>query len=374
MHWVPARELPFIRMNWVRAEDGTWNHPAALERKQRDRKLAADGWQQQDLTWVQPGDFDKWRAGLWKCGTEWLDTQAADAWHSELGRWWEVPGEHFVALSTCERDGLRWITWWADQTYADLVRAVGVKPAERPRFVVVRGIDQYNDLAAGNAGAQRPATEAAGWSSVHYAYLADSWVDLATREFNGLGVCYWDAKSEALAPFGQHAVRHAAAQSYLELVDPSWGAVGAMVASPPGTPVDHAAFWSEKRLPRWFRYGVAAYVERYFRDENVGPEGDPWWARTWSIGNLKHAGGPPELDEIFACELDPNDPARSSLRISAAGLVVAFVLDGDGPPVKASHSALKLALMNGTDAAAAARALEDSVRANEKVLRTWALR
>jgi hypothetical protein len=150
--------------------------------------------------------------------------------------------------------------------------------------------------------------------------------------------------------------------------------IGAMVASPPGTPVDHAAFWSEKRLPRWFRYGVAAYVERYFRDENVGPEGDPWWARTWSIGNLKHAGGPPELDEIFACELDPNDPARSAVRISAAGLVVAFVLDGDWPPVQPSHSALTRALMTGTDAAAAARALEDSVRANEKVLRTWALR
>ena len=44
-------------------------------------------------------------------------------------------------------------------------------------------------------------------------------------QFRGAGVCYWDTLTESLAPYGQHAVRHAAAQSYVEAIDPSWNAV-----------------------------------------------------------------------------------------------------------------------------------------------------
>ena len=350
--WVGQEALPFVRMNWVKDDRGNWISPAVLAKREADTRLAAEGWEQQDLTWIHPDDFEPWRAGLWKCGEEWLDTAAADAFHAEINRWWEVPGDHFVTRSTCDRESLRWITWWADQTYQDLVRATGMHPAEKPRLMVLNSLEQYNDFAAGNAGKQRPAAEAAGWSSVHYAFLAESWVSFAgaTPEYDGGGACYWATEDETLTPFGQHAVRHAAAQSFLEAIDPSWTAVSEMVTQPPGTPMDTTAFWEEKALPGWFRYGVASYVERYFRDASAGEDGDPLWARKWATDNLRNQGGLRDLQEIFAFGLDTNDPENSSRLISEAGLLVAFILDGECRPVQEQHRALKMALKSGGDA------------------------
>ena len=264
--------------------------------------------------------------------------------------------------------------WWADQTYADLLRAVGLLPdgAEPPTVVVLRNIPQYNAFAAGDPASQRPATEGSGTSSVYYAYTADSWVDPSTGDFRGAGVCYWDAADPALAPFGQHAVRHAAAQAYLEAVDPSWDAVSALATSPPGTPVDQGSFWGEKRLPAWFRFGVAAYADRYFEDREAAEGTDPWWARTWAISNLEAQGGLSDLEEVLAFELDPNEPERSSRLVSEAGLVLSFILDGDCRPVQEQHAAVKLALREDGDVAAAFEALEKALLKNEKKLRRYA--
>ncbi len=371
--WVDEKELPFVRMKWTKDDRGDWISPAALAKRAEEARLAAEGWQQQDLVWVHPDDFQRWRDGLWKCGEEWLDTAAADAYHAEIGSWWEVPGEHFVARSTCGRESVRWITWWADQTYQDLVRATGVHPEEKPSFVALKSLDQYNDFAAGNAQAQRPAAESAGWSSVHYAFLADSWVTFAgnAADYDGGGVAYWATGDEALAPFGQHSVRHAAAQSFLEAIDPSWNAISHMVTQPPGTPMDTEAFHSEKALPTWFRYGVASYVERYFRDANVGEDGDPLWARKWATDNLRNQGGLSDLEEIFAFRLDTNDPDGSSRLISEAGLLIAFVLDGECRAVQEQHQALKMALKKGGDTEAAARGLEQAILKNQKKLRMF---
>ncbi len=369
--WIAREHLPFVRMGWSRDEAGTWRSPAALEDARLAQERTAEGWQQQDLTWVHPDDFDKWRDGLWKCGEEWLDQERADAWHAQLDRDWRIPSERFVAQGTIDRESLRWAGWWADQTYADLVRIYGLQPSSPPRFVVLRDLDQYNTFAAGGGTSGRAPAESEGFSSVHYAFFADALFDGARREYSGCGVAYWDTDDESLAPFGQHAVRHAAAQSYAESIDPSWEAVS-QVLEAPGRPLSAPAFWNEKRIPRWLRYGAASYVERYFHDPNVGDEGNPWWAREWALANLRDQTEPLDLDAVFAFALDPADPGASGRKIHTAGLLVAFMLDGNCAPVIERHQAFKAALRSDEDTGDAARALEASLREHEEALRRFA--
>ncbi|MCZ6597894.1 MAG: hypothetical protein O7B99_09670 [Planctomycetota bacterium] len=371
--WVLQTDLAFVRMGWVKEEEGSgkWVSPNVLAKRERGKQLAEEGWQQQDLVWVHPDDFEKWEAGLWKCGEEWLETEAANAYHAELASWWEVPGEYFVALSTCDRESTGWAAWWADQTYEDLVRAVGMHPGKKLDLVVLASLAQYNLFAAGDANLQLPPTEAAGWSSVHYAFLAESWIDYSQdpAEYRGGGVCYWDTDDESLKAFGQHAVRHAAAHSFLEAVDPSWNAVSeAIVAGNPGAGVDNGAFWSEKGLPAWLRYGIASYCERYFRDRSVGEGGNPWWARDWALNNLNSQGGLGPLDEVFQFGLDAAEAEKSARKINTAGAIVSFILDGGCKAVRERHQALKLALRSGGDTKAAAEALEQALRDNEDEL------
>jgi len=251
------------------------------------------------------------------------------------------------------------------------VRAVGVEPAEKPVFVTLKSLEQYNAFAAGSAEQQRPAAEAAGWSSVHYAFQADSFVDRTgtAPEYVGAGACYWAVSDPALKPFGQHAVRHAAALSYLEAVDPSWNAVGNMLATGPGVAVDTAAFWAEKKLPLWLRFGIASWCERYFEDAHAAEGSDPWWPRAWALDNLRQQGGLPPLDEIFAFELDTADPARSGRLISGAGALVSFAVDGSSKPVSEAYAGLKAALAGGGDVRAAARELEQAIRGHERDLK-----
>jgi hypothetical protein len=375
--WAPAADVPFLRMGWTRGDDGVWIDPVDAARSAREAELAARGWQQQDLTWIAPEEFDRWRAGLFQCGDAWLDQAAADRWHAELGREWEIPGERFVVRATVDRESARWALWWADQTYPDLVRALGVEPRAKPRFVTLASLAQYNALASGDVQAARPAAEAAGWSSVHYAFQADSYVDATPDglDYVGAGVCYWAVDDPALKPYGQHAVRHAAALAYLDAVDPSWDALAAMIAGGPGTPVDPIAFRDEKRLPTWLWYGTASWCERYFRDAHAADGQDPWWPRAWALQNLRDRGGLGALEDVFAFEIDTNDPDGAALRIAQAGLLVAFALDGGSAPVAAAHARVRELLASGAgrdEVSAAAAALERELARNEKALRRFA--
>lgn len=372
--WVEPASVPFRRMGWVETEGGTWRSARDVERAERAAELAARGWQQQDLTWIDPAEFDRWREGLWRCGDEWLAPADADTYHASLDRPWRVPGEHFVVQSTLDRQGTDWAVWYAEQAYADLVRAYGVEPAQRPTLVVVRDIPQYNAFAAGDPAAGRGPTEASGESSIHYAYFADAWFDtgVSPAAFRAAGVCYWDRGDERLAPYGQHAVRHAAAQSYAEAIDPSWDAVSRAIATS-RLGQDSGAFWGEKRIPRWFRYGVASYTERYFRDVHAAEGADPWWPRAWALDNLRRQGGLRPLPEVFAFRLDPaNEPEDAGKLLHEAGLVVAFVLDGGCAPVQRAHAELKRALQDGADVEPAARALREALEAHRAELDAWA--
>ena len=369
--WVPASDLSFLRMGWTRGADGRFKSPAALARESLAAERAAAGWEQQDLTWIAPEEFERWRSGLYKCGDQWLAQAEAEQWHAQLGRWWTLPGERFIVYATTDRESARWALWWADQAYPDLVRAVGVEPAEKPVFVTLKSLEQYNAFAAGSVEEQRPAAEGAGWSSVHYAFQADSFVELGgpAPEYMGAGACYWAVADPALKSFGQHAVRHAAALSFLEAVDPSWNAVAQMLATGPGAAVDTPAFWAEKKLPTWLRFGIASYCERYFRDAHAAAGADPWWPRTWALDNLKQQGGLRPLERIFAFELDTADPAASGRLISEAGAVVSFVLDGGCAPVAEAHAKVKQALAEGGDARSAVSELEKALAAHPRELK-----
>ena len=346
--WVPAEDLPFHRMGWERLESGRWAPPGTSARMAEDKKLTAEGWQQQHRTWIPPGELEHWSAGKWKVGDEWLDTAAANEAHSALGSWWEIPGESFVALTTVTEENARWALYWADQTRSDLLRMFGLEPNDKPEFVVLNSIAQYNDFAAGSAAEQRRPADAAGFSAVHYAFFTDGWMDVSEgrTRFRGTGAAYYDAQDPALAPFGQHAVRHAAALAWIEAIDPSWNAVSLMVTAPSNVFLD-ATFWDEKRIPRWMRYGAAAYCERFFEDKTVGDGGDPMWARKWAIDNLAKGGSLKSVPEIVAFEIDPLEPEMSVRLIHEAGVLVHYMLDADDKKVTAAHGAFREALISG---------------------------
>lgn len=359
--WVPEVDLPYLRMGWTKREDGSWVSQHELDRKKKTEELTAAGWKQQsDMTWVSPDEMQNWEKGLWKVGEEWMTGEAADAYHSQLGKWWTTPGQHFIAYSTCDRDTNAWVIWWADYTYNDLVRIFGVEPEEKPHFFCVNGMEQYNEFSAGSQANQLPPTEIDGFSSLHYAYFAESYFDVTVQppEYKGAGVAYWDPN------FGPLAVRHAAAQSYVEAIDPSWHAISQFISNAGGGQNSTDAFWAEKKIPRWMRYGAASYVERYFHDTTAGEEGNPWRMRDFAFGELEKAGGLDELDKIFAFRLDLNDIPGSTQLIHEAGLIVSFILDGDCRLVSDAHWAFKEALRTGGDVRAAATELESEIKAN----------
>jgi predicted secreted protein len=375
--WAPAADVPFLRMGWEKDPSGNWTHPAELARRQEDARLSSEGWTRQGMTWVSPEDQAKVDEGLWKCGEDWLPLEEANEYHSQLLQWWESPGEHFVLLATVPRaaDGtgaVAWATWWADQCWEDLARATGVQPTQPPSVLVLNSLQQYNTFAAGDQGQQIPPSEITGASSVHFAFLADALFDPRVQPpmWRGMGVCFWDRADEAMAVWGQYAVRHAAALSYLEAVDPSWETISNAVANPGNMQV--AAFWNEKKLPRWLHYGIASYCERYAKDPQAGEGGDPWAFRAWAIQNLRAGGELQPLEQIFSMNLDPNDPAGSVRRIHEAGLLVSFVLDGGCEPVSAAHEALKQALAAGEDTAEQVQALQQALADHLDELKAYA--
>lgn len=370
--WVAPEEVPFRRMGWTQDERGSWVSASAAKRSEEEAKLLAEGWQQQNLTWIHPDDFDKWRDGLWKCGDEWLTLEDANAYHSKPETCWRFPGEYFVVNSTLDHDSLRWAGWYADQTYRDLVKVFGLKPDGKPELWVYSNVGEYNAFAAGDPTNGVAPAEIDGYSSLHYAFFAEAHFEPteSMREFKGMGVAFWDRTDPNLDPYGQHAVRHAAAQSYIEAIDPSWETVSVACANP-NTNMASATFWGEKHTPRWLRYGAAAYAERFFRDENVQEGGNPWWARDWAIGNLKEGGIRP-FDEIFAFNLSLNDIPGSGSMIQEAGLLVSFMLDGDSTEVRNAHQAFKAALRKGEGVDEAVHALERTLVENRNSLLEYA--
>ncbi len=378
--WARPQDVPYLRMGWTKDEKtGTWSDPNEVARLAEDARLKSEDYQQRDdMTWIAPADVDKWKQGLWKCGEEWLDLDQANAYHSQIRQWWQVAGpeDRFVAMGTIARaaDGsgpLDWARWWANQAYSDLVRALGVEPAEKPSFLILNSLQQYNTFAAGDQAQGLQATEISGCSSVHYSYFAEAWfIPGEPPRYHGAGVGYWAIDDPALKPFGQFAVRHAAAHSYMEAIDPSWDTISQAFQNPQGLQVQ--TFWNEKKIPRWLRYGIASYCERFCKDPQAEEGGDPWAIRAWGLQNLRAGGELEPLEQVFLMNLDANDPAGSVRRIHEAGLLVAFMLDGDSQAVKQAHEGFKAALREGKGTSEAAQALQMALEANLTELKAFA--
>jgi len=345
---------------------GQWLLPADLRRLK-------EGWVRQDLRWIAPADAAPLDDDLWLVGNDWVDLATANRRHASLDSMWVIPSREVLLHSAADRAvALRALEPMA-RALEDLNAVFGAEPALPLEVCLLRDEEQCDRLAFGDPDGRRPATESARLHLVDSAYFAESWFarERGKPVFRGMGVTYWDPLVPNGDLYGVHAARLAIGLSYVEALDPSPKTVRKALAS--GLSADyHEAYEAEKVMPAWLRIGGAVYAERYFRDRTVGPDGDPWWARRWSLDNLKQRGGLRALSDVLAFRIDPDDRDDALKLMIEAGLVVSFVVDGGSAPVQAAHAELKRALAAGNLRSAEVEALTQAVSANEAALRAYA--
>lgn len=362
--WVKLEDLPYLERGMVRDDDGKWVSKEELEKIQ-------GGWVKQDTTWVSPEEMPNMEKGLWKCGNEWLSIEKANEYHSKLGQMWTIPGDYFVLYTTCDREVAMKIMDHMNRAQRDAARILGGSPAELPHVAMLRSQEQYGKFAAGSE--TNPITEVLGLSSIHYAYFGEVWFDPENGDYHAAGVGYWDASTDAGNSFGPHSARHAAALSLIEAADPSPKSLKNL-RKKGDSYIERfiGDFYKEKKMPNWFRYGAASYVDRYFIDQFVASGGNPNWAREWSVQNLVGKGGLRPIKEVFSGELSANSPDDSAKLLNERGLVLAFILDGKCQPVTNALGAVKAAVRAGEGQKKAFKDLEVAVLKNEKALRAFA--
>jgi len=128
-------------------------------------------------------------------------------------------------------------------------------------------------------------------------------------------------------------------------------------------------------VPLWFRYGAAAYAERYFRDPDTLAGGNSAWAIEWSLASLVKRGGLSPLKQIFEFQPDVDNFEMSQKWIKETGLLMYFMVDGKFAPVTAKLEAFQQALKTNADrkaVTAASKALMDELTKNESELRKFA--
>jgi hypothetical protein len=361
--WVPAEDLPYLQRGLVRDDEGNWISAKDLERLR-------SGWRRQDLQWIPPDEVSRLAQGLWKCGEEWKSLDEANRFHSEPERWWVVPTRRFLLHSTCDRQVIESALQATERVPREIERTFGLAVSAPVPVVLLRDARQYGRFASGEQGAG--GAEVRGLSSVHHAFFADAWISPQAEGSYGAGVAYWDASSEERSAFGPFAVRHAAALSLIEAIDPSPKTLAKVVKKGSMDARDIDAFWAEKRIPEWLRYGAATYAERYYIDSFVAQGGNPHWVREWSVSNLQRRGGLRPLAQVFDSRLGVEDKADSEKLISERGLVVAFILDGGCEPVIQAHQAFVQTLKEGKDPAKALDKLSKQILQHEPQLRAFA--
>ena len=359
-------------------EGGSPVDPEALELGDRsatadEKRLLKDGWVRQDLAWIPPDEAELVEQGLWKVDGEWLDLDGANRRHGGIHSMWRIPSRRLLVHSTAGRATALRAMAEMQSALDDLKLVFGAEPEYPLAVAVMRDEEQYDRLAFGDPDGRRPPTHVARLHIVHSAYFAESWFERVDgdHEYRGMGVCYWDTYAPYGDRFGRHAARLAVGLSYANALDPSTKAIrSARKEGPP--PGYYEAFFEEKVMPDWLRYGGAVYAERFFEDETVGPDGDPWWARAWSIDNLRQKGGLRPLEEVFAFPVDPDDRDGSLRLYIECGLLVAFMVHGDCAPVVEQHEKLKRTLERGRLHPRTITDLQEALIENEAQLRAFA--
>ncbi|MCC6407165.1 MAG: hypothetical protein IT453_08360 [Planctomycetes bacterium] len=343
----------------TKSSDGDW---LTADEQQKLK----DGWTRQDLEWVAPNEAANVGQNKWKCGDKWLALDEANDYHAKVGNWWRLRGKYFDVYSTCKREVALEAVKEADSTFAHLERLFGRVPPMRPVVLVLNSADQYNTFAAGDG---RSSPDLRGLSSVHGAFFAELWTEPLQRgSYSGSGVCYLDASNDAGWSYGRTYVRHAAGQSFTEALDPSVNTLASVTTKKWKGEELAEAFWSEKKLPQWFRYGAASYVERYFQDTSAS---DPKALLKWSVQNIANKGGLDPLKKVYGFEFG-GDPQADLKLINECGLLIAFAVDGGIKDISDKHGALRAALKTGKNLDKALSALEDEIKKNEAKLREFA--
>lgn len=355
---VDPADVPFLQKGLTKTEDGRWIDA-------EEQKKLAEGWVKQDFTWIPPTEISNLEKSLWKCEDKWLSEADANKFHAELDKWWKIPSDHFVLYTTCDRSLAMTARDEAERAFREVNRVFGKTPTSPVAMLMLRSGGQYSEFAGERQ------TELRGFSSLHGASIAEIWPEPLTAGMTSAGFCYWDASNQKDNAFGPMFVRHAAAQSLIEALDPSPKTLGDIVAQKQVPAID-TAWWNEKKLPQWLRYGACAYAERYMLDAFIKAGGDPAWMRKWSIENIANKGGIDPLDAILSLPLTLEDTSKSGKLINQAGLIVSFILDGKCTPVVQAHQAFKDAFKNGKDLKPSVKALEDALRKNEAELRKFA--
>jgi hypothetical protein len=336
------------------------------------RRLAG-GWVRQDLEWIPPQEAARVEEGLWRVDGEWLDLASANRRRGAIHSMWRIPSRRLVVHSTASRAVALRAMSEMQRALPDLERVFGAPPERPIPVAVMRDEEQYDRFAFGDPDGRRPPTHVARMHVIHRAYFAESWFEPVDGDqgFRGMGVCYWDTFAPYGDRYGVHAARLAVGLSFVDALDPSPKAVRSARKSGP-SPEYYADFVAEKTLPDWLRYGGAVYAERYYEDTTVGPDGDRWWTRKWSLENLVQKGGLRPLEEIFAFPADPDDREDSLRLYIECGLLVAFMVDGDCAPVEELHEKLKRTLGRGRLHARTLRDLEEALVEHESELRAFA--
>ena len=343
------------------------------------RRLAA-GWVRQDLEWIPPaeagaarprGSVERRRRVARR------SPQANRRRRARVDAMWRIPRRGRLGRPL-HRETARWPCARmsrdeprARRPLARVRRRAAAGPALRSRCM--RDEEQYDRLAFGDPDGRRAPTHVERMHVIHSAYFAESWFEPVDgqSEYRGMGVCYWDTFAPYGDRYGVHAARLAVGLSFVDALDPSPKAVRS--ARKDGPPHEYPAeFRAEKTLPDWLRYGAAVYAERYYEDDTVGPDGDPWWTRKWSLENLVQKGGLRPLEEVFAFPADPDDRDDGLKLYIECGLLVAFMVDGGCAPVEELHAKLKRTLERGRLHPRTLRDLEAALIEHETELRAFA--
>lgn len=366
---VPPEDVPFLEKGLVKDDDGTWIDAESLKRKK-------EGWIQQDLDWVPPTDKANIEKGLWKCDDKWLSLDDANKFHQQPYKWWRIPSEHYVLYTTNDRAfALDKIKPALDRAWDDVTKVARVEPKQRPIVVVLRSAEQYKRFASGDAAEGWPDTDPRKLSTITGAFFSER----AAWPLNGepmlAGIGFWETGVENGDKWGVHAARRALGLSYVDAIDRSFKAVEKAKKAKKFEKEFLAEFAEEKRLPEWFRSGIAAYGERYFIDIYVERGGNNKWAREWSVENIKNKGGLSPLKQIMDPKFSIKASDEAAKQMNETGLMLSFAVDGECAPVKEKLKAVTDALAANKDKkeiSAAVQALADEIMKHEADLRKFA--
>ncbi|MEM8711764.1 MAG: hypothetical protein AAGG01_12490 [Planctomycetota bacterium] len=365
--WVPAIDVPFLARGLVKNKYDEWVDPVAEERK-------AQGWKQQDLVWVKPDEFPNLEKGLYKCGDKWLSLEAANEWHDDFDAPWRIPTERAVIWSTATRETAMKAAEEAKKAYYDMRKVFGYGGDLPVPFMVVKDQGEYLRFMDGDVDYDIPQVDPIGISGHSRAAFADMWFDFEASQYNGMGVTYWDAGDPNGAAYGIHDARFAYGLSFVESIDPAFQAVNNALQDGEDE-LNPNRFLPERfgshRLPMWFRWGAANYASRWFKDQQVGKGGNPKWAFEWSASNLRSQGGLASMDEIFEFRVGLEVTNTASI-VMSAGLLVAYLVDGDNPELSKLLTQAQTALEKGKDVTNIMEEIRNGLEDSEEKIRAFA--